>query len=142
MATDTQVRSSRDDYAASAAYRRAETNEAKRNGVAGTRKKADKVEGDGETLNGINQKSRRGSRRFLRNVEQHFPPKYQPRAPPLRGRPIIRRNRPFLWNRRGGAGEGVAVATGLLGATWVTLLRYTGRFWPVFDCECGQGGGP
>ena len=48
VATDTQVHSSRDDYAASAAYRRAEMKEAKRNGVAETRKKADKVEGDGD----------------------------------------------------------------------------------------------
>ena len=67
--TDTQMRSSRDDYAAWAVYRRAEMSEAKRNRVAGTRKKADRVKGDGETLNGINQERRRGARRFSRNGE-------------------------------------------------------------------------
>ena len=50
--TDTQMRSSRDDYAAWAVYRRAEMSEAKRNRVAGTRKKADRVKGDGETRDG------------------------------------------------------------------------------------------
>ena len=63
-ATDVDVTSNDDDDAARLPHRKAKKRDEKNGG--------DREKGDGQTLNGMNQKTGRGNRRYWRDSEHHI----------------------------------------------------------------------
>ena len=73
-ATELDVDSSDDDFTAWVAHRKVAKNMVRRDGAAGTKEKADKVKGGGDTLKRSAPTTGRRNQRCVRNSETHLSP--------------------------------------------------------------------